>query len=197
MSDDEPEPALVLYDADGNVCVILTVNGKGPSLYLLGSKKTASLELNVTDLGADISLFDENFLQRLALKVIPWESGGVPSLNMRNANGMDTVTVTSLDNGPSINLSDSANASGNTGVRLQVDDVGPMCIASRTASFSGPRCSLRTFGRSLVVDSHEIVGLLLSDFQELSTHPSKLRVKVQPCLKAVIENFFHVGRDLK
>jgi hypothetical protein len=135
-----PELALVLHDTNGNVCLILTVNAKGPSLYLLGSKKTASLELKVTDFGADISLFDENFRQRLALKVIPWESGGVPSLSVRNANGTDTVTQASLDNGPSINLSDPANADGNTIVRLQVDDEGPrlQCLKDGKFLWSAP-----------------------------------------------------------
>jgi hypothetical protein len=130
----EGVPGLIFYDRDGSVRAILRAGDEGPALHLLDSKTKAGLELKVGDVGPDVSLFDASGNERLSLRVTPYESG-TPGLSMRNANGMDTLTVTSLDNGPSINLSDPANADGNTIVRLTVDDEGPRLMCVREGKF--------------------------------------------------------------
>jgi hypothetical protein len=64
-----------------------------------------------------------------------WLHQGTPYLGMLDPNGMQTLMVASLDNGPSINLSDPANADGNTVVRLQVDGDGPQLKCLKDGKF--------------------------------------------------------------
>lgn len=116
----EGVPSLILYDTNMNVRAVLRVNDDGSALHLLDADTKLGLELRVSDSGPDVSLFDAEGKQRLTLAVTGYESG-TPHLGMWNANGMSSVVVTTLDNGPSIALIDPANADGNTGVRLTVD----------------------------------------------------------------------------
>ena len=97
-------PSLILYDTNGEVRAILRVDDEGPALHLLDSKTKAGLELKVGESGPDVSLFDANGKQRLDLAGTGFQSG-TPYLSLLNADGMQTVTVTSLEEGPSINLS--------------------------------------------------------------------------------------------
>jgi hypothetical protein len=130
----EGEPGFILYDNDENVCAILRVSDEGPALHLVHSKTKAGLELKVSDSGPDVSLFDASGKERLRLGVTTYASG-TPYLGMLDPNGMQTLMVTSLDNGPSINLSDPANANGNTVVRLQVDGDGPQLKCLKDGKF--------------------------------------------------------------
>jgi hypothetical protein len=131
----EGAPGLILYDNDENVCAILRVSDEGPpALHLVHSKTKAGLELKVSDSGPDVSLFDASGKERLRLGVTTYASG-TPYLGMLDPNGMQTLMVASLDNGPSINLSDPANADGNTVVRLQVDGDGPLLMCLKDGKF--------------------------------------------------------------
>lgn len=93
---------LVLMDVDGKTRATLRMSEGGPGL----------------------ALYDADGKKRLTLTVDKWG----PNLALFNANGNPDVAVTTLEDGPSVNLSDPANASGNTCVRLQVDRNGPILL---------------------------------------------------------------------
>ncbi|HEV1995208.1 MAG TPA: hypothetical protein VGR03_12840 [Candidatus Acidoferrum sp.] len=142
----EEGPGLDLYDANGNLRASLGVSAEGPALRLWDAMTEQGLSLMVDKdgpvvclrevkgntgvmvtagkVGPAICLSDANGKHRLILDVSPFESG-TPGLTMRNANGMATVVVRTLEDGPSVGLFDPANEHGNTAVRLQVDSDGP------------------------------------------------------------------------
>jgi hypothetical protein len=123
-SDIETEK-LVLTDSDGGTRATLCMSDGGPGLDLYDTNGKKRAFLRVSAEGPSLHLFDANGGKRLTLNVD--EVG--PNLALFNANGNPDVAVVTLDDGPSVNLSDPANADGNTCVRLQVDSNGPVLVS--------------------------------------------------------------------
>jgi hypothetical protein len=135
----ERVPRLILRDTNGNDRVVLKVEADGPFLLLLDPKTKASLALATLEDGPVICFVDANGKRRLTLDISPFESG-TPRLVMHDANGHPTVCVTTVENGPSVHLSDPANADGNTSVQITMGSEGPslVCVKEGKVLWSAP-----------------------------------------------------------
>jgi len=135
----EGVPRLILRDTNGNDRAVLKVEADGPFFQLLDPKTKAGLALATHENGPVVCLIDTNGKRRLTLDISPFESG-TPRLVMYNANEHPTVCVTACEDGPSVHLSDPANADGNTSVQVTMGSEGPslVCVKEGKVLWSAP-----------------------------------------------------------
>jgi hypothetical protein len=112
----------VLMDDDGKTRATLRMFEGGPVLVLYDTNGKQRVSVTARENVSAVALFDGNGKTRLTLDIVPVGSGA-PQLAMYNGNGTADVILMTVDDGPSIALTDPTD--GNTGVRLKVGNEGP------------------------------------------------------------------------